>query len=500
MKAKHHPGIFPAADQDMRRQLGAGATFMSNLHEECGVFGVYSPDVFDIAPVCYHGLFALQHRGQESAGIVVNQNGLMRCHKDAGLVNDVFTPENLRSLGQGNLAVAHVRYGTTGLNPRQNAQPIVVNHVKGLMAMAHNGALTNAGELREELELAGAIFHMTSDSEIITHCIIRERLKSASIEEAVSRAMDRLEGAYSLVILSSTKLIAVRDPHGFRPLCMGQMDSGRIVFASETCALDSVGAAFVRDVEPGEIVVVDKNGVHSDKSHVGKCPKTLCAFEFIYISRPDSILDGSSVHWARQRAGSFLALEHPVQADVVVGVPDSGIDAAIGYARTSGIPYGIGFLKNKYIGRTFIQPTQEGREMQVRIKLNPISATVKGKRVVLVDDSIVRGTTSMRIVQLLRKAGAAEVHMRSSAPPFRHPCYFGIDVDSEENLIAAKYSLEEIREKLGVDSLGYLSVENARLLADNTRGFCTACFDGNYPCKPPACRQKSLFERSIDER
>ena len=312
--------------------------------------------------------------------------------------------------------------------------------------------------------------------------------------------MDRLEGAYSLVILSSTKLIAVRDPHGFRPLCMGQMDSGRIVFASETCALDSVGATFVRDVEPGEIVVVDKNGVHSDKSHVGKCPKTLCAFEFIYISRPDSILDGSSVHWARQRAGSFLALEHPVQADVVVGVPDSGIDAAIGYARTSGIPYGIGFLKNKYIGRTFIQPTQEGREMQVRIKLNPISATVKGKRVVLVDDSIVRGTTSMRIVQLLRKAGAAEVHMRSSAPPFRHPCYFGIDVDSEENLIAAKYSLEEIREKLGVDSLGYLSVENAKLLADNTRGFCTACFDGNYPCKPPACRQKSLFERSIDER
>ncbi|MDY2601281.1 MAG: phosphoribosyltransferase family protein, partial [Eubacteriales bacterium] len=244
----------------------------------------------------------------------------------------------------------------------------------------------------------------------------------------------------------------------------------------------------------------DKNGVHSDKSHVGKCPKTLCAFEFIYISRPDSILDGSSVHWARQRAGSFLALEHPVQADVVVGVPDSGIDAAIGYARTSGIPYGVGFLKNKYIGRTFIQPTQEGREMQVRIKLNPISATVKGKRVVLVDDSIVRGTTSMRIVQLLRKAGAAEVHMRSSAPPFRHPCYFGIDVDSEENLIAAKYSLEEIREKLGVDSLGYLSVENAKLLADNTRGFCTACFDGNYPCKPPACRQKSLFERSIDER
>ena len=471
---------------------------MSSIHDECGVFGVYSPDVFDVAPLCYHGLFALQHRGQESAGIAVNEKGIMRCHKDAGLVNDVFTPEIVKSLGQGNLAVAHVRYGTTGLNPRQNAQPIVVNHIKGLMAMAHNGALTNAGELREELELDGAIFHMTSDSEIITHCIIRERLRSNSIEEAVSRAMDRLEGAYSLVIMSSTKLIAVRDPHGFRPLCMGEMEGGRIVFASESCALDSVGATFVRDIEPGEIVIVDKNGVRTDRSHVGKCAKSLCVFEFIYISRPDSVVDGSSVHWARQRAGSFLALEHPVQADVVIGVPDSGIDAAIGYARTSGITYGIGFLKNKYIGRTFIQPTQEDRELKVRIKLNPISATVKGKRVVLVDDSIVRGTTAMRIVKLLRKAGASEVHMRSSAPPFKHPCYFGIDVDSEDNLIASKYSLEEIREKLGVDSLGYLSVDNAKKLADNTCGFCTACFDGSYPCKPPACQQRSLFERSID--
>ena len=471
---------------------------MSSIHDECGVFGVYSPDVFDVAPLCYHGLFALQHRGQESAGIAVNENGIIRSHKDAGLVNDVFTPEIIKSLGEGNIAVAHVRYGTTGLNPRQNAQPIVVNHIKGLMAMAHNGALTNAGELREELEMDGAIFHMTSDSEIITHCIIRERIKSNSIEEAVSRAMDRLEGAYSLVIMSSTKLIAVRDPHGFRPLCMGEMENGRIVFASESCALDSVGATFVRDIEPGEIVIVDKNGVRSDRSHVGKCDKSLCVFEFIYISRPDSIVDGSSVHWARQRAGSFLALEHPVQADVVIGVPDSGIDAAIGYARTSGIPYGLGFLKNKYIGRTFIQPTQEDRELKVRIKLNPISATVKGKRVVLVDDSIVRGTTAKRIVKLLRKAGAVEVHMRSSAPPFKHPCYFGIDVDSEEKLIASQHSLEEIREMLGVDSLGYLSVDNAKMLADNTCGFCTACFDGKYPVKPPACQQRSLFERSID--
>ncbi len=471
---------------------------MSSIHEECGVFGVYSPEVCDIAPICYHGLFALQHRGQESAGIAVNENGIIRSHKDAGLVNDVFTPENLRSLGCGQIAVGHVRYGTTGLNPRQNAQPIVVNHIKGLMAMAHNGALTNAGELREELEMNGAIFHMTSDSEIITHIITRERLRCASIEEAVGHAMDRLQGAYSLVIMSSTKLIAARDPHGFRPLCMGEMN-GKIVFASESCALDCVGATFVRDIEPGEIVVVDKNGLRSDTSRVGKCDKSLCVFEFIYISRPDSMVDGSSVHWARQRAGSFLALEHPAQADVVIGVPDSGIDAAIGYARTSGIPYGIGFLKNKYIGRTFIQPTQEDRELKVRIKLNPISATVKGKRVVLVDDSIVRGTTAMRIVKLLRKAGATEVHMRSSAPMFKHPCYFGIDVDSEENLIASNHSLEEIRQMLGVDSLGYLSVENARKLADNTCGFCCACFDGNYPCEPPKQNQRSLFERSVIE-
>ena len=473
---------------------------MAELHEECGVFGIYSPSVQNLASLCYYGLFALQHRGQESCGIVVNDDGVFSVHKDLGLLSDVFDRETLQKFPQGTISVGHVRYGTTGGTNRANTQPIVINHMKGKMALAHNGNISNALELRTRLELGGTLFHGTSDTEIIAYIVAQQRLKSPSIEAAVSKAMDSLEGAFSVVLMSSTKLIALRDPHGFRPLCMGQMDSGRIVFASETCALDSVGATFVRDVEPGEIVVVDKNGVHSDKSHVGKCPKTLCAFEFIYISRPDSILDGSSVHWARQRAGSFLALEHPVQADVVVGVPDSGIDAAIGYARTSGIPYGIGFLKNKYIGRTFIQPTQEGREMQVRIKLNPISATVKGKRVVLVDDSIVRGTTSMRIVQLLRKAGAAEVHMRSSAPPFRHPCYFGIDVDSEENLIAAKYSLEEIREKLGVDSLGYLSVENARLLADNTRGFCTACFDGNYPCKPPACRQKSLFERSIDER
>ncbi|MER2144151.1 MAG: amidophosphoribosyltransferase, partial [Eubacteriales bacterium] len=352
------------------------------------------------------------------------------------------------------MAVGHVRYGTAGINPVQNAQPIVVNHCKGLMSLAHNGALTNAGELREELEMAGSIFHMTSDSEIIAHVIIRERLKSGSIEAAVRKAMGRLEGAYSFVVMSSTKLIAARDPHGFHPLCIGTRPDGSVMFASETCALDAVGATFLRDVQPGEVVIVDKKGMRSDETHVGKCKKSLCVFEYIYFARPDSVVDGSSVHMARQRAGSFLALEHPVNADVVIGVPDSGLDAAIGYAKTSGIPYGIGFIKNKYIGRTFIQPTQSDRENKVRIKLNPVSATVKGKRVVLVDDSIVRGTTCARIVQLLRDAGATEVHMRSSAPPFLYPCYYGTDVDSQKNLVAWNRTVEEVRQIIGVDSLG----------------------------------------------
>lgn len=472
---------------------------MQKLHEECGVFGIYSPKQADLASDCYYALFALQHRGQESAGITVNEKGRLRTHKDAGLVEDVFTQDVMNYLGRSNMALGHVRYGTAGINPVQNAQPIVVNHCKGLMSLAHNGSLTNAGELREELEMNGSIFHMTSDSEIIAHVIIRERLKSGSIEEAVSKAMDRLDGAYSFVVMSSTKLIAARDPHGFHPLCVGQREDGSIMFASETVALDAVGASFVRDVQPGEIVIVDKNGLRSDDSHVGKCKKSLCVFEYIYFARPDSVVDGSSVHMARQRAGSFLALEHPVNADVVIGVPDSGLDAAIGYAKTSGIPYGIGFIKNKYIGRTFIQPTQSDRENLVRIKLNPVSATVKGKRVVLVDDSIVRGTTCARIVRLLRDAGAIEVHMRSSAPPFLYPCYFGTDVDSQENLVAWNRTVEEVRDIIGVDSLGYLSCENAHKLAENTEGFCTACFDGNYPCTPPKVPDKTRFERGVEE-
>ncbi len=472
---------------------------MNHIHEECGVFGIFNKKQADLASDCYYALFALQHRGQESAGITVNEKGRLRTHKDAGLVQDVFTPDVMNYLGKGNMAVGHVRYGTAGINAVQNAQPIVVNHCKGLMALAHNGSLTNASELREELEMAGSIFHMTSDSEVIAHVIIRERLKSGSIEDAVCKAMDRLDGAYSFVVMSSTKLIAARDPHGFHPLCIGTRPDGSVIFTSETCALDAVGATFLRDVEPGEVVIVDKNGLRSDTTHVGKCQKSLCVFEYIYFARPDSVVDGSSVHMARQRAGSFLALEHPVNADVVIGVPDSGLDAAIGYAKTSGIPYGIGFIKNKYIGRTFIQPTQSDRENKVRIKLNPVSATVKGKRVVLVDDSIVRGTTCARIVQLLRDAGATEVHMRSSAPPFLYPCYYGTDVDSQDHLVAWNRTVEEVRQIIGVDSLGYLSCENAHKLAENTTGFCTACFDGNYPCTPPKKPDKTRFERGVEE-
>ena len=473
---------------------------MSNLHEECGVFGVYStrkdPDVTSIT---YMALYALQHRGQESCGIAVNNRGVINVHKDLGLVPDVFNREILDKLGDGQMAVGHTRYSTCGTAVRSNAQPLVVRHVKGTMAMAHNGALTNSTELREELELGGAIFHSTNDSEVISYIIISERLHTNSIEEAVEKAMDRIKGAYSLVIMSPQKLIAARDPNGFRPLCMGDLD-GDVVFASESCALDSIGARFIRDIEPGEIVVCDKNDVRSIKSHCGTAPSALCVFEFVYFARPDSVIEGASVHRARKRAGAFLALEHPVQADVVIGVPDSGLDAALGFAEQSGIPYGIGFIKNRYIGRTFIQPTQKQRERAVNIKLNALADTVRGKRVVLVDDSIVRGTTSARIVKLLRDAGATEVHMRVSSPPFTNPCYFGTDVDSKENLIACKMPIEDIAGHIGVDSLGYLSVSDVKHIAEGAGcGFCVGCFTGEYPVDAPKNCAKCKFENQISE-
>lgn len=355
---------------------------MNKIHEECGVFGVYAKEKTSVASTAYYGLFALQHRGQESCGIVVNDEGVFTYHKDGGLVNDVFTPAVMEHLGEGSMAVGHVRYGTTGGGGRINAQPIVVNHVKGAMALAHNGNLVNSFELRRELELEGSIFHTTSDTEVISYIITKERLKAPSIEEAVNQAMYRIKGAYSLVVMSATKMIAARDPHGFHPLCYGVTKEGTYVIASETCALDAVSAAFVRDVEPGEIVVFDGDEIRTISDHMGEAEKHLCIFEHIYFSRPDSRIDGVSVHRARVTAGACLAMEHPVQADVVIGVPDSGIDAAIGYARQSGIPYGMGFIKNKYIGRTFIAPGQKAREDKVKIKLNVISETIRGKRVV----------------------------------------------------------------------------------------------------------------------
>lgn len=474
---------------------------MSSLREECGVFGVYSGETSDVASTAYYGLFALQHRGQESCGIVVNDDGVFSGFKDKGLVNDVFTTEIINSLGEGNIAVGHVRYGTTGSNDRSNAQPIVVNHIKGKMALAHNGNLINSGELRRELELQGSIFHTTSDTEVISYIITKERLSAPSIEQAVNSAMNRIKGAYSLVVMSPSKLIAVRDENGFRPLCYGKTADGRYIVASESCALDAVGAEFVRDIKPGEIVVFEKSGVRSIEDHCKKSPCSLCVFEYIYFARPDSVIDGCPVHTARQRAGAFLALEHPVQADVVIGVPDSGLDAALGYAKQSGIPYEIGFIKNKYIGRTFIAPGQKSREDKVKIKLNPIAEVAKGKRIVMIDDSIVRGTTSARIVKLLREAGAKEIHMRVSAPPFMNPCYYGTDIDSRENLIACKHSVEEIAKIIGVDSLGYLSVDSVKQIAKGIcgTGYCTACFDGNYPTDVPNTPMKNKFETKISE-
>lgn len=475
---------------------------MSSLREECGVFGVFSQEKSDVASTAYYGLFALQHRGQESCGIVVNEAGLFQVYKDTGLVNDVFSPRILEGLGEGNMAVGHVRYGTTGGNDRSNAQPIVVNHIKGRMALAHNGNIVNCEELRRELEMEGSIFSTTSDTEVISYIITKERLKAPSIEQAVNKAMDRIKGAYSLVIMSPAKLIAVRDENGFRPLCYGKTEDGRYVVASESCALDAVSAKFIRDIKPGEIVIFDKDGVRSIEDHCGKEEGAMCVFEYIYFARPDSVIDGCSVHTARMRAGAFLALEHPVQADVVIGVPDSGLDAAVGYAKQSGIPYEIGFIKNKYIGRTFIQPGQKSREDKVKIKLNPIAEVVRGKRVVMIDDSIVRGTTSARIVKLLREEGAKEIHLRVSAPPFLNPCYYGTDIDSRENLIAANHTIEEIAQIIGVDSLGYLSVENAKQIAKGMNGakYCTACFDGKYPTEIPKTSAKGRFESPIPGR
>lgn len=469
-----------------------------SIHEECGVFGVISPEPADVAGVVYYGLYALQHRGQESCGIVVNDDGLFSSHKDLGLVSEVFHSEVLSRFPKGTMAVGHVRYGTTGGTNRTNCQPIEVNHQKGRMALAHNGNLSNAAKLRNELELSGAIFHTTSDTETIAYIVTRERLKLPSIEDALSSAMNILEGAYSLVLMSPQKLICARDPYGFRPLCYGKTQDGMYVIASESCALKAVGAEFIRDVEPGEIIVFSKNGIVSRKEHCDSKKKKLCIFEYIYFARPDSEIDGVSVHLSRIEAGKILAREHPADADIVVGVPDSGLDAALGFSRQSGIPYGIGLIKNKYIGRTFISPGQSTRLDQVKIKLSAVEESVKGKKVVLIDDSIVRGTTCGRIVTLLREAGAEEIHMRISSPPFLNPCYYGTDIDTRENLIACNHSVEDIAKIIGADTLGYLPVSQLSLLTGNC-DYCSACFDGDYPTEIPTDTCKNRFEQKLSE-
>ncbi len=469
-----------------------------SIREECGVFGVMAAEPADLASISYYGLYALQHRGQESCGIVVSEDGVFSSHKDLGLVSEVFSHDVLARFPKATMAVGHVRYGTTGGTNRINCQPIEVNHQKGRMALAHNGNLSNAAELRNALELSGAIFHTTSDTETIAYIVTKERLRTPSIEEALSEAMKVLDGAYSLVLMSPQKLICARDPYGFRPLCYGKTADGMYVVASESCALKAVGAEFIRNVEPGEILVFSKNGIVSRVEHCGRKKKKLCIFEYIYFARPDSVIDGISVHGARMRAGEILAKTHPAEADVVIGVPDSGLDAALGFSQAAGIPYGIGLIKNKYIGRTFISPGQDARLDQVKIKLSAIEESIKGKRVVLIDDSIVRGTTSGRIVKLLREAGAKEIHMRISAPPFLHPCYYGTDIDSEEHLIACHLSVEDIRKMIGADSLGYLPVEELSGLIGNC-DYCDACFSGKYPTTVNQNAKKNRFEQKISE-
>jgi len=456
------------------------------LGEECGVFGMYDMDGGDVASSIYYGLFSLQHRGQESCGIAVSRtDGEKRNSqmiKGMGLVNEVFDAEKLEQL-HGDIGVGHVRYSTAGASIPENTQPLVLNYIKGTLMVAHNGNLVNAVDLRRELELMGAIFHTSIDSEVIAYLIARERLHVGTVEDAVKLAMQKIRGAYSLVVASPRKMIGARDPFGFHPLCIGKRDNAYF-FSSESCALDTVGAEFVRDVAPGEIVTITPQGIQSDRSMAfDKCAR--CIFEYIYFARPDSYIDGICVHSSRLTAGKILAQEHPVDADIVVGVPESGNAAAMGYSMESGIPYGTAFVKNSYVGRTFIKPKQSARESSVMVKLNALREVVNGKRVIMIDDSIVRGTTSARIVKMIRDAGAKEVHVRISSPPFMYPCYFGTDVPSSDQLIACNHSVEEICEMIGADSLGYLDKERLAELIDGDEGYCHACFTGQYPMEPP---------------
>ena len=469
-----------------------------NLHEECGVFGMYDLDGGDVASTIYYGLFALQHRGQESCGIAVSDThgpkGKVILHKGMGLVNEVFDEDSFEPM-KGNIGVGHVRYSTAGASTRENAQPLVIHYVKGALGLAHNGNLINANELRDELAYTGAIFQTTIDSEVIAYIIARERLNSKTVQEAVGRACRRLKGAYSLVVMSPRKLIGVRDPFGFKPLCIGKRDNCYI-FASESCALDTIGATFIRDVEPGEIVTITKDGeIQSDKSMcIDESKRGRCIFEYIYFARQDSNIDDTSVYASRIKAGRFLASDSPVDADLVVGVPESGNAAAYGYSLESGIPYGVAFVKNTYVGRTFIKPKQSSRESAVRVKLNPLAENVRGKRIVMIDDSIVRGTTCAKIVSSLRKAGAKEVHVRISSPPFISPCYFGTDIPDKDQLIANNRTIEDIRKIIGADSLAYLETGRLPELVDG-KAICEGCFTGKYPLEPPTEDIRGEYDR-----
>ena len=470
---------------------------MEQIHEECGVFGIFNREAesVDTARCVYYALYALQHRGQEACGIAVNDGNLISLYKDLGLVHEVFDEKILSGM-KGSIAIGHARYSTTGGNNRRNIQPLGVDYIKGSLVIAHNGNVSNAALLRQELEQQGAVFQCTSDTEVIAFLIAKERLTANSVEEAVARVAPRLEGSFSLLVMSPKKLIALRDPKGMRPLCMGHLGKST-VFASESCALDSIGASFDRDVRPGELIVVDESGERVMESGINpdasKC--ALCVFEHIYFARPDSVIDGQSVYQARLEAGRILARSHPVQADLVIGVPDSGLAAAIGFAQESGIPYGEGLVKNRYIGRTFIQPTQNGRESAVSIKLSALRRSVEGKRVVMIDDSIVRGTTMRQIVDLLKKAGATEVHVRISAPEFLWPCYYGTDIDDRSQLASVKFTHEELTERIGADSLGFLPLSQVKEIAkDSKLNFCTACFSGDYPYPVPTHADKTAFE------
>ncbi|WP_435307524.1 amidophosphoribosyltransferase [Sebaldella termitidis] len=462
------------------------------MEEECGIFGVYSKEVRDdIMGLGYYGLFALQHRGQESAGLTVSNMGDLETIKGMGLVSEVFTDKDLTE-NKGNALIGHVRYSTTGSSSLMNAQPLGGYFMLGQFAIAHNGNLVNTATLRRQLESESAVFQTTTDTELILNLL--SRYSRNGIKSMIVNTMKTIKGSFALVMLIGDKLIGVRDPNGIRPLCLGKINGGTYVLASETCALDTVDAKFIRDIEPGEIVIIDSDGVDSIK-YEKNSSKAPCSFEYIYFARPDTKIDGIDVYSVRHQTGKYLYRQNPIEADVVIGVPDSGIPAAIGYSEESKIPYGIGLVKNKYIGRTFISPSQELREKSVKVKLNAIKKVVEGKRVVVIDDSLVRGTTSKKLVKMLREAGAKEVHFRSASPVVKNECYFGIDIATKKELIGSKMSLEEIREKIDADSLDYLTLENLKLTLGGTN-FCMGCFTGNYPITD--MENKSLEDEDAD--